>query len=99
MPSQSEVGLAEADLSIAQAEHNINRVEALLPLLAESGYPTSEVEGHLELLTQALLHLQAQRRSIVEALEEETAPIPLRAEPGDTRGIAERFGHRLRFQP
>lgn len=71
MLSQPEIGLAEVDRSISQAEHNIRKVESLIPELATSGYPTAEYEGHIELMTHMLHDLRAQRRTIVENLEAE----------------------------
>ena len=68
MSSERETKLAEADSRIEAAERNIKHVESLLPQLTERGYATSEVEGHLDLMTEALHHLKEQRRLIASTL-------------------------------
>jgi len=69
MVSQAELGLAEADECIAEADRNIQRIEALLPDLEVNGYAAREVERRLQLMMRALHHLRAQRRVIVETLD------------------------------
>jgi hypothetical protein len=68
MRTERESKLAEADTRIAEAERNIRHVEALIPQLTERGYSTSEIEGHLDLMTEALVHLKEQRRLIASTL-------------------------------
>ena len=63
MVTQAELGLAEADERIAEADRNIQRIASLLPDLAVNGDVSLEVERRLELMTRALWHLRAQRRS------------------------------------
>jgi hypothetical protein len=69
MMSQAELGLAEVDDSIDEADRNIRQIESLLPELELSGVASSDVEYRLQLLLQALHHLRAQRRAIVETLD------------------------------
>ncbi len=81
MNSQAEIGLHEADRSIAEAEHNIRQVGSLIPELAINGYSTVEVEGQVEQMLQVLDYLRAQRQTIVETLDARPpqlahAPIP-----------------------
>ena len=68
MRTEGDFKLAEADSRIAEAERNIRHVESLLPTLNVQGYSTSEIEGHLDLMTEALHHLKEQRRLIVSTL-------------------------------
>jgi hypothetical protein len=68
MSSERETKLAEADNRIAAAERNIRHVESLLPQLTERGYSTSEIEGHLDLMAEALHHIKEQRRLIASTL-------------------------------
>jgi len=58
------IKLAQADSRIEEAERNIRHVEALLPQLNLQGYSTAEIEGHLDLMSEALHHLKEQRRLI-----------------------------------
>jgi len=76
MESQAEMGLAEADAHIAEADRNIQKIEALLPNLAFNGNAAREVQRGLQLMIVALKHLREQRRTIVEALDG-TEPLPL----------------------
>lgn len=64
MGNERDFKLAEADNRIAAAERNIRHVESLLPHLNEQGYSTAAIEGHIDLMTEALLHLKEQRRLI-----------------------------------
>jgi hypothetical protein len=68
MRSERDDKLAQADSRIAEAERNIRHVESLLPRLTEQGYSTMEIEGHLDLMAEALHHLKEQRRLIVSTL-------------------------------
>ena len=68
MRNERDFKLAEADSRIAEAERNIRHVESLLPHLNERGYSTSEIEGHIDLITEALHHLKEQRRLIASTL-------------------------------
>jgi hypothetical protein len=74
MHSQAEIGLAEIDDRMAEADRNIRQIGSLLPQLADIGYPTEEVENRLDLMTKALHHLHAQRRNIVETLDRAGPP-------------------------
>ena len=74
MHSQAEIGLAEVDDRMAEADRNIRQIGSLLPQLADIGYPTEEVESRLQLMTKALHHLHAQRRNIVETLDRNGPP-------------------------
>jgi hypothetical protein len=76
MLSQAEIGLAEADERIAEADRNIQMIESLLPRLEINGYAALEVEHRLHLMNQALAHLREQRRAIVESLDGDE-PLPL----------------------
>jgi len=76
MNSAAEIGLTEADQSIAEAEHNIRQVGSLIPELAIHGYSTAEVEGQVEQMLQVLDYLRAQRRTIAQTLD--TPPPPPR---------------------
>jgi hypothetical protein len=66
MSLEQNYKLAQADSRIEEAERNIRHVESLLPWLSAQGYSTSEIEGQLGLMSQALHHLKEQRRLIVE---------------------------------
>jgi hypothetical protein len=68
MRTERDTKLAEADTRIAEAERNIRHVEALIPQLTENGYSTTEIEGHLDLMAEALFHLKEQRRLIAGTL-------------------------------
>jgi hypothetical protein len=76
MLSEAEIGLAEADERIAEADRNIQMIESLLPRLEINRYAALEVEHRLHLMNQALAHLRAQRRAIVESLDGDE-PMPL----------------------
>jgi hypothetical protein len=75
MVTQAELGLAEADERIAEADRNIQKIASLLPDLVVNGDVSLEVERRLVLLTRALWHLRAQRRAIVESLDGDE-PLP-----------------------
>jgi hypothetical protein len=64
MSMERDLKLAQADSRIEQAERNIRQVESLLPKLNSQGYSTQEIEGHLDLMSEALHHLKEQRRLI-----------------------------------
>jgi len=64
MSIERDLKLAQAESRIEQAERNIRQVEALLPQLTAQGYSTSAIEGHLDLMAEALFHLKEQRRLI-----------------------------------
>src|SRR5262245_43727880 len=64
MMSQAEIGLVKIDKNID--DRHIRELGSLVPLLAEKGYPTAEIEEILTMLWQALHRLQVQRRAIVE---------------------------------
>jgi hypothetical protein len=66
---QAEIGLAEIDERIADADRNINQLASLIPELAIKGYSTTDIEDHLALMRTALHHLRAQRRTIVDTLD------------------------------
>jgi hypothetical protein len=68
MDVEHDLKLAQADSRIEQAEHNIRQVESLLPTLTARGYSTVEIEGHLDLMSEALFHLKEQRRLIATTL-------------------------------
>ena len=68
MRTERDTKLAEADSRIAEAERNIRHVESLVPQLTEQGYSTAELEGHLDLMSEALHHLKEQRRLIASTL-------------------------------
>jgi hypothetical protein len=70
MFSDAGTGLARADQSIAEAEHNIRQLGTLLPHLASTGYPTVEVEGQLELMARMLDALKTRRWEIEGMLGE-----------------------------
>jgi hypothetical protein len=74
MISEFEMGLAEADERIAEAESNIRQIGSLIPELVKNGYTTVEVEGQVEQMMQALDQLHAQRQSIIENLDGTQAP-------------------------
>jgi Fic family protein len=67
MSMEHDLKLAQADSRIEQAERNIRQVESLLPQLSSQGYSTEEIEGHIELMSEALCHLKEQRRLIHSA--------------------------------
>ena len=62
--TESSLKLAQADSRIEEAERNIRDVEALLPQLSQRGYSIVDVEGQLDLMSEALYHLKEQRRLI-----------------------------------
>jgi hypothetical protein len=72
---QAELGLAEADERIAEADRNIQKIASLLPGLAGDGDVSVEVQRRLELMVVALSHLRAQRTAIVATLDGEE-PLP-----------------------
>ena len=72
---EAESGLAEIDERIADADRNISQISRLIPELEIKGYPTTNVERDLALMRTALHHLRAQRRTIVETLDEDE-PLP-----------------------
>jgi hypothetical protein len=74
MHTRSELELAEADSRIEEAGRNIQMLGSLIPQLADSGYPTDEVEGQVELLTAVLHRLQAERRDIVANMDGHDLP-------------------------
>lgn len=67
MSLERDLKLAQAESRIEQAERNIRQVESLLPQLSAQGFSTSEIEGHLDLMSEALFHLKQQRRLIMDA--------------------------------
>ena len=71
---QAEIGLAEIDERIADADRNLRELGLLIPELAIKGYSTAEIEGDLLLMTKALHGLRAQRRTIVETLDGDQPP-------------------------
>jgi hypothetical protein len=75
MMSQAEIGLAEVDDRLAEADRNIRRIEALLPDLQLDGHASIDVEHRLQLMIQAMHHLRAQQRAIVETLDGDE-PLP-----------------------
>jgi hypothetical protein len=75
--SQAEIGLAEIDESIAHADHNIRKLGSLLPALASNGHPVDELEDKLTLMTKALHNLRAQRRTILDTIDDGGEPLPL----------------------
>jgi hypothetical protein len=66
MTLEHDLKLAQADSRIEEAERNIRHVEALLPWLSAQGFATTEIEDQLGLMSEALYHLQEQRRLIAE---------------------------------
>jgi hypothetical protein len=64
MYSEAGIGLAHADRSIAQAERNLKQLNSILPQLAQSGFETREIEGHMEALGEILDNLRSQRWQI-----------------------------------
>lgn len=78
--SQAEIGLVKIDENIADADRNIRELGSLVPLLAENGYPTTEIEKIHTMLWQTLHRLQAQRRAILEMLDGDELP-PRIAQP------------------
>ena len=71
---QAEIGLAEIDDRIADADRNLRELGLLIPELAIKGYSTAEIEGDLLTMTKALHGLRAQRRTIVETLDGNEPP-------------------------
>jgi hypothetical protein len=71
---QAEIGLAEIDERIAEADRNISQLGSLIPELATKGYSTTDIEDNLALMRTALHHLRAQRRTIVETLDGNEPP-------------------------
>jgi len=67
MSLERDLKLAQAESRIEQAERNIRQVESLLPQLNAQGVSTVEIEGHLDLMSEALYHLKQQRRLIIGA--------------------------------
>ena len=74
MMSQAEIGLVKIDENLADANRFIRQLGSLVPLLAEKGYPTTEIEEILTMLWQALHGLEVQRRAIVEMLDGDEMP-------------------------
>jgi hypothetical protein len=64
MLSEAGTGLVRADRSIAEAERNVQALEALIPQIAARGYSTTQVEEQIEVLTQMLTYLKSQRWEI-----------------------------------
>lgn len=62
MRIEHDLKLAQADSRIEAAERNIRHVEGLLSQLSEQGFSTVEIEGHLDLMSEALYYLKEQRR-------------------------------------
>jgi hypothetical protein len=80
MMSLAEVGFVKIDENIADADRFIRELGSLVPLLAEKGYPTTEIEEILTMLWQALHRLQVQRRAIAYMLDGDQLP-PRIAQP------------------
>lgn len=78
--SQAEIGLVKIDENIADADRYIRELGSLVPLLAEKGYRTTEIEEVLTTLWQTLHRLQIQRHAIVEMLDADELP-PRIAQP------------------
>jgi len=74
MLSQAEIGLVKIDENIADADRYIRELGSLVPVLAQKGYPTTEIEEILTMLWQALHRLQVQRSAIVEMLDGDELP-------------------------
>ena len=74
MLSQAEIGLVKIDENIADADRYIRELGSLVPVLAQKGYPTTEIEEILTMLWQALHRLQVQRRALVEMLDGDELP-------------------------
>jgi hypothetical protein len=74
MLTQAEIRLAEIDDHIAETDQNIRQIGSMIPGLADRGFSTSEVEFFVELMTQALHCLRAQRQSIVTTLDGDEPP-------------------------
>jgi hypothetical protein len=64
MYSEAGIGLARADRSIAEAEHNLRQLGDLIPQLAERGYSTATIENHVETMALILDNLRSQRWQI-----------------------------------
>jgi len=82
MMSHAEIGLVKIDENLADANRYIRQLGSLVPLLAEKGYPTTEIEEVLTMLWQALHGLEVQRRAIVEMLDGDEMP-PRIAQPAN----------------
>ena len=72
---EAESGLAEIDERIADADRNISQISTRIPELEIKGYSTTNLERDLALMRRVLHHLRAQRRTIVETLDEDE-PLP-----------------------
>jgi EAL domain-containing protein (putative c-di-GMP-specific phosphodiesterase class I) len=66
--SHLERRLAAADRRIAQAKARIARQAELIQRLAASGRDTTEAEGLLEVMEQALRHMREHRRHILQEI-------------------------------
>ena len=66
---EAEIGLANIDDCIADADSNIRRLGDLIAQLEHKGYPTAEIERDLTQLMKVLHGVRAQRRTIVNALD------------------------------
>lgn len=64
MYSEAGIGLAKADRSIAEAEHNLRQLGDLIPQLAQRGYATDHIENHVAAMTMILDNLRSQRWQI-----------------------------------
>jgi len=67
--SQAELGLADIDDSLADADRNIRQLGAMIPELESKGYPTDQVERELTVMTKALHSLRAKRHALMETLD------------------------------
>ena len=85
MRSERDDKLAQADSRIAEAERNIRHVESLLPRLTEQGYSTVEIEGHLDLMAEALHHLK-ENRSVLDGARHRPRRVERRREGKHTIG-------------
>jgi hypothetical protein len=65
----AEIGLANIDDSIADADGNIRQLGYLVAEMARNGHPTAEIERDLVVLTKALHGVRACRRTIVTNLD------------------------------
>jgi hypothetical protein len=74
MMSQAEIGLVKIDENLADANRYIRQLGSLVPMLAQKGYATTEIEEILTMLWQALHRLEVQRRAIVEMLDGDEQP-------------------------
>jgi hypothetical protein len=66
---EAEIGLANIDDCIADADSNLTQLGHLVAHLERNGYPTAEIERELTKLMKALQGVRAQRRTIVNALD------------------------------